>query len=73
MPDSLGARDGAVLREIREALRSPNAAIHVVQTFTHGRALQVKIKSRKIGPLIVVSEGQTLADIAAMLFSEEPS
>jgi predicted RNA-binding protein YlxR (DUF448 family) len=59
--------DNMVLGEIRDALTLPDASIRFVQTFTHGRAVQVYLKTRKIGPVIIVREGQTLTDILTML------
>jgi hypothetical protein len=55
--------------EIKDALRSPDGSIKVVQTFTHGKAVQVMRKTRKIGPLIIPNRegGQSLGDVLSML------
>ena len=60
---------GPVLAEIRDALKQPYVALHFVQTLTHGRAVQVKIKTRKIGPLIFPPKDGTLGDVLALLGS----
>lgn len=57
----------AELDELREALAGPNVSIRLVSTFTHGRGVQVYVKSRKVGPLIVPEGPQTLADVLHML------
>ena len=58
-------RDG--LDDIRDAMGDPNVALHLVPTFGHGTAVRVKIKTRKIGPLLFPAEGQTIADVLHML------
>jgi len=55
------------LAKIREAMKDPNASVRPVLTFTHGMAAQVYVKSRKIGPVICTTEGQTLGDVFKML------
>ena len=62
----MGQKEAEALDAIREAMRDPHVAIHLVPTFTHGRAVQVKIRSRKIGPLIIPKE-RPLSDILTML------
>jgi hypothetical protein len=59
--DQLGA--------VREAMKDPNVALHIVHTFTHGRAVQVKIRTRKIGPMFFPNEGEKLADVFRLLGS----
>lgn len=59
--------DAEVLAQIREAMTDPNVSIKLPMTFSHGVAAQVYIKTRKIGPLIIPSETQTLGDILKML------
>jgi hypothetical protein len=58
--------------ELREALADPNVSIRLVPTFTHGRAAQVYVKSRKVGPLIVPQQDQTLAEVLHMLGTLAP-
>ena len=48
-------------------MREPYVALHVVDTFTHGQGIQVQVRSRKIGPILFPSEGQTVGDVLAML------
>lgn len=50
-------QEDAVLAEIREALTDPQVGIHLVPTFTHGTAVQVRVKTRKIGPLLFAEDG----------------
>lgn len=64
---SADTRSDEALAEITRALQDPNASIRLPMTFTHGRGAQVYIKSRKVGPIIFPAEGQTLADVMAML------
>ena len=61
--------ESEAMTKIREALADPNVSIRFTQTFTHGRAAQVYVKSRKVGPFILPAEGQTLADVLHMLGS----
>jgi hypothetical protein len=56
-----------VPQEMRDALKDPNLRIALPVTFTHGRGVQLYIKTRKVGPMILKSEGQTLADLLHML------
>ena len=65
----MSAAENEAMTKIREALADPNVSIRIVQTFTHGRAAQVYVKSRKVGPFILPAEGQTLADVLHMLGS----
>lgn len=55
------------LEEMREALASPDVRIALPVTFTHGRGVQIYVKSRKVGPIILRSEGQSLSDLLAMV------
>lgn len=67
--------ENPALAEIRDALRDPNVSIKLPHTFTHGRGVQVYVKTRKVGPLLLLSEGQTLADMLHLLgtMAEETS
>lgn len=56
-----------MLADVREALANPDVRIALPHTFTHGRGVQVYVKSRKVGPIILRDEGQTLADMLAMI------
>lgn len=55
------------LQQIKDALNDPNCSIRFVQTFSYGTAVQVYIKTRKIGPFILPRDDQTLADVLYML------
>ena len=55
------------LDAIRDAMRDPNVALYLVPTFGHGTAVRVKVKTRKIGPLLFPAEGQDIADVLHML------
>jgi len=55
------------LDEMREALRSNDVRIALPITFTHGRGVQIYVKSRKVGPIILRSGDQTLADLLHMI------
>jgi hypothetical protein len=57
----------AQLDAVRAAMKDPNVSLHIVQTFTHGRAVQVKVKSRKIGPYFFPAADEGLADVLALL------
>ena len=67
MTDKMNTHEADALAAIRAALNDPNVALHLVPTFTHGTAVQVKVRSRKIGPMIFPAEGQGLADVLHML------
>lgn len=60
-------RETEALAEVREAMKHQGVSLHFAFTFTHGTGIQVKIKTRKIGPLIFPAEGETLADVLHML------
>lgn len=59
--------DNDTLATIRGAMPSPGASIRIVNTFTHGQAAQVYVGTRKVGPFILPTEGQTLGDVLKML------
>jgi hypothetical protein len=59
----------AQLTAVQEAMKDPNVALHVAHTFTHGRGVQVRIKSRKIGPIFFPNEGEKLSDVFRLLGS----
>jgi len=59
--------ENAALAEIRHALSQPFASLHLVTTFTHGRGVQVKIKTSKVGPIMFPPEGGTVGDLLAMI------
>ena len=63
----MAAREEEALAELRAALKGPDVSFHLVQTFTHGRAVQVKVKTRKVGPLIFPPHGGTEADSLRLL------
>lgn len=52
---------------IREALLSTDGRIALVPTLTHGLGVQVYRKGRKIGPIILPAEGESVADVLSML------
>lgn len=56
-----------VYKELKAALQGPNARIHLVETLTHGRAAQVFVKSRKVGPLLFPASGEDLSDVLHLL------
>lgn len=60
-------RSEEVLAEMREALKSSDLEITLPHTFTHGRGVQLHVGRRKVGPIILRSEGQTLADLLHMV------
>lgn len=53
--------------EIKEALLSGHGKIALIHTFTHGMCAQVYQKTRKVGPIIVPNQGQTVADVLLVL------
>jgi len=59
----------ASLEEIAQALLDPNASIRLPVVFggPAPRAVQVYVKTRKVGPLLFPPEGGTLADTLSML------
>lgn len=57
------------LSQIKEALADPNVSIKLPVTFTHGRGVQIYVKTRKVGPIILPTGDQTLADILQMIGS----
>lgn len=63
----MGAREQEMLDAVREAMKDPYVALHLVPTFTHGRAVQVKIRTRKVGPLLFPAEGESVGDVLMML------
>ena len=64
-----GKREEATLTAIREALAKPEVSIRLVHTFNQGRGAQVYLKSRKIGPILLPAEGQTLGDVLHLIGS----
>ena len=65
--DVVNPQETDALAQVREALGSSDVRLALVHTFTHGRGVQVYVKTRKIGPLIFPPEGGTLADTLHML------
>lgn len=63
----MDASEQDALAGIRAALQDPNVSLHIVQTMSHGRGVQVKIKSRKIGPLLFPTEGKGPGSVLVML------
>lgn len=63
---------GDVLAEMRAAIHDPDGKIAIVPTFTHGDAIRVYKKTRKIGPLLFPAKGQTLGQTLDLLLGEEP-
>jgi hypothetical protein len=59
--------EDAALAEIRAALQQPFVSLHLVTTFTHGRGVQVKIKTSKVGPILFPPEDGTVGDVLMML------
>lgn len=58
------------LEDIKAAMRYSDASVRLVTLFGFqgaNRGVQVKVKTRKIGPLIIPLEGQSLAEIYSML------
>ena len=64
-----GTRGDQALADIKEALRSDEVRLRLVYTFTHGRGVQVYVKTRKVGPLLLPAEGQDISDVLAMVGS----
>jgi len=57
------------LAQIRTALADPNMHLRLVRLIFGGSgwAVQVYVKSRKVGPLLLPPDGGTLLDTLAML------
>lgn len=64
----MSTRGDEALDQIRDALGNNDVSIRLPLLFSHpGRAAQVYVKSRKVGPLIVPAEDQSLGDVLKML------
>lgn len=61
--------ENQALAEVKAALQDSEVRIRLVHTFTHGRGVQVYLKTRKVGPLILPSEGENVSHVLAMLGS----
>lgn len=59
--------EAAALAAIKDALKSKDGSIRFVQTMSHGRGVQVHLKTRKIGPVLFPGQGQDLSDVLGML------
>lgn len=57
------------INEIRDALIHPYGSMRIVQTFTHGRGVQIYLRTRKVGPILFPPEGQSLSDLLATIGS----
>lgn len=55
------------LVEMADALRGGRGSIALVYVFGHGLCPQVMVGRRKVGPLVIPQEDQSLADVLAML------
>lgn len=64
MSDSTTA---TTIDELRAALAASDVSLRLERTFTHGRCVQVYVGRRKASPVIIPSDGQTLADVLHML------
>lgn len=58
----------AKLDVLKKAMKHEDAIVRPVYIFGKGYALQVYVKTTKVGPFILPNEKQTLGDIAKMLF-----
>lgn len=63
----MDARSEETLAEMREALKRADLKITLPHTFTHGRGVQLHVGRKKVGPILLRSEGQTLADLLHMI------
>lgn len=63
LSDEANEQARAAHAEIVEALASPHVRLALPVTFTHGRGVQVFEGRRKVGPVLLRSEGQTLRDL----------
>lgn len=67
------SREDQLAADLRAALQGRDWRIESVLTFTHGLALQVYAKPtgarafKKVGPLLIRSEDQTIGDMLLML------
>ena len=55
------------LVEMADALRGGHGQIALVYVFGHGLCAQVMVGRRKVGPLVIPTDGQTLGEVLAML------
>lgn len=55
------------LAEMRDALAAGRGSIALVYVFGHGLCAQVKVNTRKVGPLVIPRDDQTLGDVLHML------
>lgn len=55
------------LQMMHTALMRQGGAITIVPTMTHGSGLQVMREGRRVGPLLLASEGQSVGDLAKIL------
>lgn len=65
------------LAQVRQALRDPNASLRLVRiVFGPARwGVQVYVKSRKVGPLLLPPTGGTMLDLLSMIddLASEPA
>lgn len=66
---SSGKNTEEMLAQVRTALRDPDMHLRLVRLIfgTSGWAVQVYVKSRKVGPLLLAPVGGTVLDVLAML------
>lgn len=55
------------LVEMADVLRTGRGQIALVYVFGHGLCAQVMAGRRKVGPLVIPTDGQTLGEVLAML------
>lgn len=63
----MATNESEALADIKAALNDPQCSLRFVETFRYGTAVQVYVKSRKVGPFILPADGQTVADTLHML------
>jgi hypothetical protein len=63
----MATQEDNALAEIQYVMQGTNWSLHATYAFGIGVGVQVKDRTRKIGPIIFPSETQTLADVLSML------
>ena len=59
----------APLGEIKHVLQGQDGSLHMTYAFGLGMGVQVKDRTRKVGPIIFPNEGETVSDVLRLLAS----